>query len=135
MESVEKFIVVNAPVGSAYQLWADFENFPKFMKSLREVRRIDEKRYYFRSERGGTEYEIIVEMSLQIPERRIAWRTTSGEESSGVVSFEAEADGRTKVRFEMLYDSRAGWRDPVFLSERLQSNLENFKKLIETGNC
>jgi uncharacterized membrane protein len=135
MESVDKFIVVNAPAGCAYQLWADFENFPKFMKSLREVRRIDEKRYYIRSERRGTEYGIIVEISLQIPGRRIAWRTTSGEESSGVVSFEAEADGRTKVLFEMLYDSRAGWRDTVALSERLQSNLENFKKLIETGNC
>jgi len=135
MESVEKFIVVNAPVGSAYQLWTDFENFPKFMKSLHEVRRIDEKRCYFRSERGGKEYEIIVEMSLQIPERRVAWRTTSGEESSGAVTFESEADGRTQVRFKMLYDSHAGWKDPVALSERIQSNLENFKKLIETGNC
>ncbi len=67
MESVEKFIVVNAPVGSAYQLWTDFENFPKFMKTLREVRRVDEKRYYLRAEREGKESEMVVEMSLQIP--------------------------------------------------------------------
>jgi len=102
---------------------------------MQEVRRIDEKHYYFRSERDGKEYEIIVEMSLQIPERRVAWRTASGEESSGVVSFESEPDGSTKIRLEMIYDSKAGWRDPVTLSERLQSHLENFKKLMETGNC
>ena len=135
MESVETFIVVNAPVERVYQPWTNFENFPKFMKSLREVRRIAENRYYFRSEREGKEYEIIVEMSLHIPDRRVAWRTTSGEETSGVVSFESEPDGRTKIGFKMLYDAQAGWKNPVALSERLQSNLENFKKLMETGNC
>jgi len=135
MESVETFIVVNAPVERVYQPWTNFENFPKFMKSLREVRRIAENRYYFRSEREGKEYEIIVEMSLHIPDRRVAWRTTSGEETSGVVSFESEPDGRTKIGLKMLYDAQAGWKNPVTLSERLQSNLENFKKLMETGNC
>ena len=128
MKSVETFIVVNATVESAYQPWTNFENFPKFMKSLREVRRIDEKHYYFRSERGGKEYEIIVEMTLQITERRVAWRTTSGEESSGVVSFASEPDGSTKIHFSMIYDSKAGWQDTEALSERLQSNLENFKR-------
>ena len=135
MESVEKSIVVDAAVESAYQLWTNFENFPKFMKSLHEVRRIDEKRYYFKSEREGREHEIIAEMSLQIPQRRVAWRTISGEESSGVVSFEPDPDGRTKICFKMLYDAHGGWSDPVALSERLQSNLENFKRLMETGEC
>jgi uncharacterized membrane protein len=135
MESVEKFIVVNAPVGSTYQLWTDFENFPKFMKTLREVRRIDEKRYHLRSERGGEEIEMTVEMSLQIPERRVAWRTISGEQSSGAVSFESEPGGGTRIHFRMLFVSNEGWRSAEALSERLQSHLENFKKLIETGTC
>jgi uncharacterized membrane protein len=135
MESVEKFIVVNAPVESAYQLWTDFENFPKFMKTVREVRRIDEKRYYLRSEREGKEFEMVVEMSLQIPQRRVAWRTISGQQSSGAVSFELEPDGGTKIHFKMLIDSNGGSENPSSLSERLQSHLENFKKLMETGTC
>lgn len=135
MESVEKFIVVNAPVGSAYQLWTDFENFPKFMKTLREVRRVDEKRYYLRAEREGKESEMVVEMSLQIPERRVAWRTISGEQSSGAVSFESEAGGGTKIHFKMLFDSDGGRTNATALSERLELHLENFKKLVETGTC
>ena len=135
MESVEKFIVVNAPVGSAYQLWADFENFPKFMKTLREVRRVDEKRYYLRSEREGKEFEMVIEMSLQIPERRVAWRTISGEQTSGAVSFESDPGGGTKIHFKMLYDSDGSWTNAEALSARLESHLENFKKLMETGTC
>lgn len=72
---------------------------------------------------------------LESPQRRVAWRTTSGGESSGVVSFEPEADGRTEIRFKMLYDAHGGWSDPAALSERLESNLENFKKLVEPGEC
>src|ERR1700722_17151574 len=111
MKSAETFIVVNAPVGSAYQLWTNFENYPKFMKSVREVRRIDGKHCYFRTEREGKQYEIIAGMMLQIPDRRIAWRTTPGEESSGVVSFEPEPDGSTKIRYSMIYHSNEGWQD------------------------
>jgi len=135
MQSVQTSIVVNAPVGSAYELWTNFENFPKFMKALREVRRIDDRHYYLRSERGGKEYETIAEISVKIPERRVAWRSKAGAESSGVVSFESEPDGSTKIRFEMIYDPNAGWQDPLALSERLQSNLVNFKTLMETGDC
>ncbi len=105
------------------------------MKSLREVRRLGGNRYWFMVERDGTEHEIVVEMSLQIPQRRVAWRTASGEESSGVVSFEPEPGGGTKISLEMLYEPSAGWHEPAALSERLESHLENFKRLIETGAC
>lgn len=135
MQSVEKTIEVDASIGSVYELWSDFANFPKFMKPMREARRLDDRHFYFRSERGGKEYETVAEMSLQIPGKRVAWRTVSGVQNSGVVSFEPHAEGkRTLIKLKMLYEPDAGWQHPEVLSERLQSHLENFKCLIETGD-
>ena len=136
MQSIERSIEVDAVIGSVYQFWCDFGNFPKFMKPMREARRIDEKHYYFRSERGGKEYETVAEMSLQIPEKRVAWRTVSGVQNSGVVSFEPHPEGKkTTIKLKMIYEPDAGWQDPEVLSRRLQAHLENFKSLIETGSC
>jgi len=135
MEDVEKSITVNAPVARAYELWTHIEEFPKFIKVLREVRKIDEKTFYWKVDRDGQEYEAVAEVTLQIPERRMAWRTISGVENSGVVCFEPAGENKTKVSFKMKYVSDAGWRNPEVLSERLATHLKNFKSLIETGAC
>jgi len=135
MEDVEKSIVVNVPVARAYEMWTRIEEFPKFMKVLREVRRIDEKTFYWKVDRDGQEYEAMAEVTLQIPQRRIAWRNISGAENSGVVCFQAEEGNKTKVSLKMKFVADAGWRDTGVLSERLETHLKNFKSLIETGKC
>jgi len=86
MEDVEKSITVNAPVARAYELWTHIEEFPKFIKVLREVRKIDEKTFYWKVDRDGQEYEAVAEVTLQIPERRgepfPAWRIPGWSASS-----------------------------------------------------
>jgi uncharacterized membrane protein len=135
MDDVEQSIIVNAPASKAYELWTQVENYPKFMKVLREVRRIDEKTFYWKVERNGKEYEATAEVTLQIPGRRIAWRNTSGAENSGVVCFQPEGENQTRISLKMKYVPDAGWQSPAVLSERLQTHLSNFKSLIETGKC
>jgi uncharacterized membrane protein len=134
MESVEQSIVVDAPIDQVYQQWTCIEDFPKFMPAVREMRRIDEKHFHWRVERGGREYESTFEVVLRIPERRIAWRTTSGSESSGVVCFAAEVGHKTRVTFKMKYVGGAGWDSAAELLERLRSRLNNFKALMDATN-
>jgi uncharacterized membrane protein len=131
-ESVEASILVEAPVLKIYEQWSRVEEFPKFMKAVREVRRVEEDRFYWRVERGGKEYESISQIILRIPERRIAWRTCSGAESSGVVALDPMPGNKTMVTFKMKYAPGAGWDDPLDLRKRVITRLENFKTYIES---
>ena len=131
MESIETSTVVSAPIADVYEHWTRLEEFPRFMEDVREVRKVEEKRYLTISEVDGQQYESLVEVMLEIPERRIAWRSVSGPESSGMVFFEPDSSGGTRVGFKMRYAADEGLHQPVALEERLRSHLRNFKRLIE----
>jgi uncharacterized membrane protein len=131
MESIERSISVSVPIAQAFEPWVNVEEWPKFLKAIREVRRIDEKQFKMRIERGGQDHESVAEISLVIPERRIAWRNVSGAADSGVVCFEELPDGTTQVNLKMQYDVDAGWHHPDALAERLEYHLACFKEFIE----
>ena len=64
---------------------------------------------------------------LQIPGRRIAWRTMSNGFMSGVVSFEPRSQEETEVTLKIR-----SIFDPPSLSHRVEEYLGNFKRLIES---
>jgi uncharacterized membrane protein len=131
-KSVGASTIVNAPAGEIYNHWVHVEEFPRFMGAVREIRRIDDDHFYWRVERGGKEYESVLQIVLRIPARRMAWRTISGAESSGVVGFDPLADNRTRVSFKMKYAPNSGWEAPADLLERIQARLEKFKTYVES---
>jgi uncharacterized membrane protein len=131
MDSIKRSIEVQAPLGEVYGRWTRVEEFPLFMKSLREVRRVDERRFYWRAERDGLAYEAVEEISLMIPNQRIAWRNVSGAENSGVVSFEPLEPGLTRVTLDLAYVPDSGWHDPSALADRIERTLEAFRDLVE----
>ncbi|MDB6156037.1 MAG: cyclase [Chthoniobacteraceae bacterium] len=131
MDSIERSIIVDTSATEAFSTWLRFENWPHFLKAIRTVRRLDDSKFQLFTERGGKEYESVVELSLVIPPTRIAWRTVSGVDKSGVVCFEALPDGRSKVSFKMKYFREAGWNHPHILAQRLESHLACFKKFVE----
>lgn len=131
MESIKRSVEVHAPIREVYNRWTRFEDFPLFMKSLREVRRLDENRLYWRGERDGVTFESIEEISLVIPNRRVAWRNVSGSENSGVVSFDAVADDITAVTLDLAYVPDSGWHEPSALVARIEATLQAFREIIE----
>ena len=133
METIKRSIDVQAPVADVYGRWTQVEDFPLFMKSLREVRRIDERRFYWRAERDGLPYEAVEEISLMIPNQRIAWRNVSGTENSGVVSFDQIEPTLTRVTLDLAYMPDSGWHEPFALAERIERTLEAFRDLSEPG--
>jgi uncharacterized membrane protein len=134
--SVEESIEVNVPVSTAYNQWTQFEDFPQFMDSVREVRQLDDKHLHWRADVAGTEKEWDAEITEQIPDKRIAWRSTSGVKNAGVVTFHKISDSATRVMLQMDYDpqSFAEQIGDALGAVRMEArgNLKRFKELLES---
>ncbi|MGH2618816.1 MAG: SRPBCC family protein, partial [Thermomicrobiales bacterium] len=106
MANVEKSIEVNQPVRTVYNQWTQFEEFPRFMEGIAEVRQLDDTRTHWRAAIAGFEVEWDAEITEQIPDQQVAWRTTSGPEHSGVITFVPVGDERTRVTVAIGYDPK-----------------------------
>lgn len=133
--STHDSIEVEVPVSTAYNQWTQFEEFPRFMASVQEVRQVDDTHLHWRAVVAGKEKEWDAEITEQVPDQRIAWRSTGGVHNSGVVTFERIGDNRTRVRLQMDYDPETAGEKVgaaiggVKLTTR--GNLQRFKELIE----
>jgi ribosome-associated toxin RatA of RatAB toxin-antitoxin module len=136
MSTVEKSIEVNVPVRTAYDQWSQFEEFPRFMEGVEEVRQLDDKRLHWRAQIAGKQEEWDAEIIEQVPDQRIVWRSTSGAQNDGTVTFEPIDANRTRVMLRLDYHpqsfmEKAG--DALgFVSTRVEGNLKRFKEFIES---
>ena len=130
MNAARHFVVVKAPVDRVYEQWSRLEDLPKFVTLLREVRRIDDTHFaYGWHSDGSDDKKGVFHIILQIPGRRIAWRTMSNGFMSGVVSFEPYSQEETEVTLKIR-----SIFDPPSLSHRVEEYLGNFKRLVENGD-
>jgi uncharacterized membrane protein len=135
MSTVEKSIEVNVPVNAAYNQWTQFEDFPRFMEGIEEVRQLDETHLHWRAKVAGKEEEWDAEITEQIPDQRIAWHSTTGALNAGVVTFHRITDDTTRIMLQMDYEPEGvaeniGDAVGVF-SHRVSGDLERFKQFLE----
>lgn len=136
MSTIQKSIDINAPVDSVYNQWTQFEDFPAFMEGVKEVRQLDDSHLHWCAEIGGKDVEWDAEITEQIPDQRICWRSLGGTPNAGMVSFHQLNDGATRVMLQMDYDpegvmENAGDMFGV-LSHRVEGDLERFKDFLES---
>jgi len=133
--SVKESIELNVPLSTAYNQWTQFEEFPKFMDSVQEVKQIDDTHLHWRAVVAGKPKEWDAEITEQIPDQRIAWRSTGGVQNAGAVTFQRVGVNRTRVQLQMDYD-------PETVTEKIgdavgavkltaKGNLKRFKELVE----
>jgi uncharacterized membrane protein len=136
MSNVTESIDVNVPVRTAYNQWTQFESFPEFMEGVEEVRQLDDTHLHWRTNIGGHKAEYDAVVTEQIPDERVAWRSTSGKPNGGVVTFHRLGEDVTRVTVQIDYEPE-GLTESVggklgFDDRRVQGDLENFKKFIES---
>jgi uncharacterized membrane protein len=127
INAAQQFVIVKAHVDRVYGQWSRIEDLPKFITSLRDVRRIDDTHFCYVWHPNGEDKQGIFQIVLQIPGRRIAWRTISNGFASGVVSFEPRSQQETEVTLKIR-----SIFDPPSLSRRVEEYLSNFKRLVES---
>lgn len=135
MSTITKSIDVHVPVQTAYNQWTQFEEFPRFMEGVREVRQLDDKRLHWRAEVGGKEVEWDATITEQVPDQRIAWQSTNGKDNAGIVTFEQISNDASRINIQMSYDPE-GVIENVgdalgAVSHRVEGDLERFKEFIE----
>ncbi len=135
MATIEETIEVDVPVRTAYNQWTQFEEFPKFMEGVREVRQVDEKNLIWHATILGKNVEWTAEITEQTPDRRIAWRSTSGPEHRGSVSFTPLGSEKTRISLRMEYAPESAVEATGsalgVVKARVKGDLKRFKEFIE----
>jgi len=139
--TVQKTISVAAPIEEVFDFWSHYENFPRFMAHVREVRRTGEGRARW-TVAGPAGVPIVWETEETRHEPpELAWRTTEGAPvaHAGIVRFDQDPEG-TRIHIQMHYNPPAGavghalaallGADP---KQALDEDLVRFKSLLEDG--
>jgi uncharacterized membrane protein len=140
----KKSITVGRPVEEVYAFWRDFENFPRFMRHLESVSVLDERRSRWVAKApAGKSVEWDAEMTEDVPNERISWRSLDGSEiyNAGTVHFQrAPGDRGTEVRVEFEYDPPFGKLGSKVASlfreepgQQVRDDLRHFKQVMELG--
>jgi uncharacterized membrane protein len=129
MNAARHLVVVKAPVDRVYEQWSRLEDLPKFVTPLRKVQRIDDTHFSYTWHPDASNQKGVFHIILQVPGRRIAWRSMSNGFMSGVVSFEPYSQEETEVTLKIR-----SIFDPPSLSQRVEEYLGNFKRLVENGD-
>lgn len=128
-------IELDLPVRTVYDQWTQFEDFPLFMKHIVDVQQLDDTHVLWSAKISGVSREWKAEITEQTPDQRVAWTATDGTKNSGVVTFHALSDNRTKLVLQMEIDPQ-GFLEKIadwggYISDRTSSDLENFKDFVE----
>src|SRR3954454_8913601 len=101
MAEVSESIEVNVPVRAVYNQWTQFESFPNFMEGVQQVQQLDDTHLHWMAEVNGKTQEWDAEVTEQVPEQVVAWRSISGQQNSGRVTFESIGADQTRVTVQM----------------------------------
>jgi uncharacterized membrane protein len=136
MSTYEESIEVQVPVRTAYNQWTQFEEFPRFMEGVEQVRQLTDTELQWIAEIAGQRREWKAEITEQKPDERVAWTSREGARNAGVVTFHRLGDNETRVMLQLEFEpgSAAEKAGDVtgFVKSQVKNDLQRFKEFIES---
>jgi len=136
---IQRWTDVAVPVDKAYRAWTQFEEFPKFMHRVLEVKKEDQNKIHWREKIWFSTREWDGEITDRRKNDRIAWKSVSGTQHSGVISFHKLDANLTRVLVTvdfvptgMIEKMASGMR---FAKRAVQADLARFKAYVEMGDA
>jgi uncharacterized membrane protein len=135
---IQRWTDVAVPVDKAYQAWTQFEEFPKFMHRVLEVKKEEQNKIHWREKIWFSTREWDGEITERRKNDRIAWKSVSGSQHSGVISFHKLDTNLTRVLVTvdfvpsgMIEKMASGMR---FVKRAVEADLARFKAYVEFGD-
>jgi len=138
---IQRWTDVAVPVNKAYEAWTQWEEWPKFMHRVLEAKPDDEEdgKIHVSEKIWFWKRQWESEITEQRKNDRIAWKTVSGMQHSGVVSFHKLDNNLTRVMVDMDFvptgvveKMASGMR---FVKRAVQADLARFKAYVEFGDA
>jgi uncharacterized membrane protein len=138
---IQRWTDVAVPVEKAYRAWTQFEEYPKFMHRVLEVEQDDDdkNKIHWREKIWFSTREWDAEITDKRQNDRIAWKSVSGTQHSGVISFHRLDKNLTRILVTvdfvptgMVEKMASGLR---FAKRAVQADLARFKAYVEFGDA
>jgi uncharacterized membrane protein len=136
VSQVIETIDVTVPVTTAYNQWTQFESFPHFLSFVQSIDQLDDRRLHWKVKIAGVEREFDAEITEQLPDERVAWKSVSGEvDHAGVVTFHRLSDESSRVAVQLDWTAenlveKVGAALGID-NASVKSDLRHFKEFIE----
>ena len=139
---VQKTLNVDAPLEEVFSFWTDYQNFPRFMRNVRDVQVHDDLSHWVVSGPAGVPVEWNAQLEEVVPNELIKWHSTndSAVKHEGWVRFEQNGHGGSRITVRLCYVPPGGafghavaalfGADP---KSEMDSDLLRMKTIIETG--
>ncbi len=134
-------IEVNLPLAKVYECLNSPVDFPRFMRRIDKVNKINSQTYEFVTQIGDDEYKWMTNIIDDLRNTRFAWITINGNlNQTGTIRFTPLNNGsRTRIDFSLDY--RTFFGEPTeelneFITnteEQLGKDLDFFREAVENG--
>lgn len=141
--TIEKSLRIEASPEQVYDLWANYENFPRFMNNVVEVRDLGGIRsHWVVKGPAGTRFEFDSVLTERSRPERLAWQSAAGSEIEqfGEVRID-EVRGGSRATVRLSYRPPAGAAGETFAElmgsdpqRQLEEDLQRMKTLLERGS-
>jgi uncharacterized membrane protein len=136
---IQRWTDVAVPIEKAFKTWTQFEEFPKFMHRVLDVHTEDDNKIHWREKIWFSTREWDGEITDKRQNDRIAWKSVSGTQHSGVISFHRLDKNLTRVLVTvdfvpsgMIEKMASGMR---FVKRAVEADLARFKAYVEFGDA
>jgi len=137
---------INSPVKQVWQVWSDLDAMPLWMSWIESVKTIDDSTKVLPDitewtlAANGFRFKWKAKITERIEAQKLEWKSIGGLPTKGSVRFYIENENVTSVKLSITFEMprvlaplMEGNILGKMVTNELQSNLDRFKDLVESG--
>ncbi|WP_436795568.1 SRPBCC family protein [Actinospongicola halichondriae] len=124
MSSTETTIDLDVPVELAYRKWASLENLPDLLSVVDRIDTDDGEISHWTITLGPVTREFDARVTEVQSEKRIAWKSITGPEHAGVITFHRIDEHRSRIGLQLDFE-------PDGVAETIAAGLQLVESAIE----
>lgn len=137
MASIQRSLLIEAPISVSFDFWSNFERYPTFMEDVARVAVASDTMTWDKRDNGDT-VPVEVRVVERVEDRVLAWRCSQGPERAAVLTFAPLEGDATWFTFTLEYDADEGEGDVAgrltATSRRLDRELRQAREMIEQAH-